>query len=57
MIGRAEIVYAINDQGAAAGSDSNVVMDPNGNLYGTVSTGWTPYLCSLGCGAVWEIAL
>lgn len=35
---------------------SNVVMDANGNLYGTTSAGGTGTVCGgLGCGVVWEI--
>jgi len=34
---------------------SNVVMDAQGNLYGTASVGGGPTYCSGGCGVVWEI--
>ena len=48
-------LYDFFQIGVAASPESNVVMDTNGNLYGTFSQGWTPYLCSNGCGGVWEI--
>ncbi len=34
---------------------SQVVMDANGNLYGTTSAGGTGSECSGGCGVVWQI--
>jgi uncharacterized repeat protein (TIGR03803 family) len=34
---------------------SNLVFDPDGNLYGTASTGGTGAACEAGCGVVWEI--
>ena len=34
---------------------SNVVIDTNGNLYGTTTVGGTGQACKGGCGVVWEI--
>ena len=48
-------LYDFSQIGVAASPESNVVLDSSGNLYGTFSQGWTPYLCSDGCGGVWEI--
>jgi len=48
-------LYDFQDAGVAAYPQSNVLIDSSGNLYGTFSRGWTPYLCPDGCGGVWEI--
>jgi uncharacterized repeat protein (TIGR03803 family) len=47
--------YDFNDSGVAAYPVSNVVMDANGNIYGTTTEGSTPALCPQGCGNIWEV--
>ena len=41
-----------HDGGGPFGS---VILDPNGNVYGTGTSGGTVLYCSGGCGVVWEI--
>lgn len=41
--------------GDGDGPSGSVVVDANGNLYGTTGAGGTVLYCSGGCGVVWEI--
>jgi uncharacterized repeat protein (TIGR03803 family) len=48
-------LYVFRDGGDGGHPDSNVVMDANGNLYGTALYGGGGYCDGNGCGTVWEI--
>jgi uncharacterized repeat protein (TIGR03803 family) len=48
-------LYDFSEQYVAAYPISSVVFDTSGNLYGTTSSGGSPYNCQESCGVVWEI--
>jgi uncharacterized repeat protein (TIGR03803 family) len=55
--GTETVLYAF-DPGNSYGANPNagLIMDKNGNLYGTTTNGGTPGGCLVGCGTIFEIA-
>jgi hypothetical protein len=49
-------LHEFDGRSDGGGPFGSVVLDANGNVYGTGTAGGTVLHCSGGCGVVWEIA-